>query len=210
MLPASKADDAPVTAEDLLFDMPAEADPVLDLLLNPGQFDMGQRVRSAEGVASLVSRKRRRAAVHQASPEFSGNSRVKRSRSMSATVTPRRKAATLMRPRSSGVTSMVRRAVKVSALNGAAERKIRRLDPTLGVAWPGSEAAFQIAAGHRAILSISAASAAISRAAGLFGVEVGDEAAGAGGVSEGDALSDHGRERPADRDRPMPRRSLGQ
>ena len=57
----AEADDAPVTAEDLLFDMLAEADPVLDLLLNPGQFDMGERVRPAEGAASLATRKRRRA-----------------------------------------------------------------------------------------------------------------------------------------------------
>ena len=34
---------------------------------------------------------------------------------MSATVTPRRKAATLMRPRSAGVTSIVSRAVKAEA-----------------------------------------------------------------------------------------------
>eukprot|EP01037_Dinobryon_pediforme_P001383 gene1385-1404_t len=38
---------------------------------------------------------------------------------MSATVTPRRKAATLMRPRNPGVTSMVSRPVKASAFAGA-------------------------------------------------------------------------------------------
>jgi hypothetical protein len=41
-----------------------------------------------------------------------------------------------------------------------------RLDPFVRIAWPRRESAFGIVARHRAILSISAASAAISRAAG--------------------------------------------
>jgi hypothetical protein len=51
-----------------------------------------------------------------------GNSRASRSRSMSATVMPRRNAAILIRPRSSGVTSMVSRAVKLADRHRGAER----------------------------------------------------------------------------------------
>src|SRR5215467_2021231 len=88
--------DAPLSIDHMLFDDAAEADPVLDALLEPCQLDMSE-------------------VAHAAPPAFSGNSRDRRSRSMSATVTPRWNAATLMRPRSSGVTSIVSRAVKRSA-----------------------------------------------------------------------------------------------
>src|SRR5260370_26594482 len=43
--------------------------------------------------------------------------------------------------------------------------RFRRPDPGVRITWPRHESAFGIAARHRAILSISAASAAISRAA---------------------------------------------
>ena len=87
---------------------------------------------------------------------------------MSATVTPRWNAATLMRPRSSGVTSIVSRAVKASAFVRLASDDGEAFDPALGIAGTGRQSrACAIAAGHRAILPISAASAAISRAAGL-------------------------------------------
>ena len=52
-------------------------------------------------------------AGHHPSPEGGGNSRSNSARSMSATVMPRWNAATLMRARSAGVTSMVSRAVKL-------------------------------------------------------------------------------------------------
>ena len=86
---------------------------------------------------------------------------------MSATVIPRRNAATLMRPRSAGVTSIVRRAVKAEALVAATAWGVGRLDPALGVAGPGGEAASGATRAHGAILATSAASAAISRAAAL-------------------------------------------
>jgi len=60
---------------------------------------------------------------------------------MSATVVPRRKAATLMRPRSAGVTSIVSRAVKAEGSFAATARGVWRLDPALRVAGPGGEAA---------------------------------------------------------------------
>src|SRR5215467_14052816 len=85
--------DTPLSIDHMLLDDAAEADPVLDALLEPCQLDMSE-------------------VAHAAPPAFSGNSRDRRSRSMSATVTPRWNAATLMRPRSSGVTSIVSRAVK--------------------------------------------------------------------------------------------------
>jgi len=36
-----EADDAPAAVEDFFVDIFAEANPVLDLLLDPGQFDVG-------------------------------------------------------------------------------------------------------------------------------------------------------------------------
>jgi len=79
---------APLAVDHVLLGDLAEAKPVLDPLLDPRQFDM-------------------REVAHVVSPGLSGNSRVSRSQSFSATVTPRPKAATLMRPRSSGVMSIV-------------------------------------------------------------------------------------------------------
>ena len=86
---------------------------------------------------------------------------------MSATVTPRRKAATLMRPRSAGVTSIVSRAVKAGA---SSARRARVSGALIQLsASPGREAKPRSgrARGHGAILATSAASAAISRAAAL-------------------------------------------
>ena len=114
---------------------------------------------------------------------------------MSATVTPRRKAATLMRPRSSGVTSIVSRAVKALALRRIARGGTSGALTQLSAS-PGREAKPRLGARAviGAILPISAASAAISRAAGLCLVDVEDEAAGLRGVGEDDALADRGRE----------------
>ena len=42
-----EAEDAAAAIEDLLADVVAEPDPVLDALLDPGQFDMGERRRGA-------------------------------------------------------------------------------------------------------------------------------------------------------------------
>ena len=85
---------------------------------------------------------------------------------MSATVSPRWKATTLMRPRSSGVTSMVSRAVKTSPLPSLGRDRIGRPNPCLCVVRPCDESALGIAAAHRAILTTSAASDMISRVAG--------------------------------------------
>ena len=52
----SEADDAPATVEDFLFDVVAEADPVLDPLLDPGQFDMGEAFGRAASRAPAVAR----------------------------------------------------------------------------------------------------------------------------------------------------------
>jgi hypothetical protein len=41
--------DAPAAVEDLLVRLAAEPDPVLDLLLDPGQFDMGEMVGRERG-----------------------------------------------------------------------------------------------------------------------------------------------------------------
>jgi hypothetical protein len=76
----------------------AEPDPVLDPLFDPGQLDMGEAVGCAIG----AGRRTRRTALPVMMVSFGrGNSRASRSRSMSATVTPRRNAAILIRPRSS-------------------------------------------------------------------------------------------------------------
>src|SRR5579871_1860645 len=98
---------AAATIEDRLASVVAETDPVLDTSFKPGQLDVrqhrsGVRPRRAAGVGI---------GCHERSPSESGNSRANRSRSMSATVTPRWKAAILMRPRSAGVMSTVSRAV---------------------------------------------------------------------------------------------------
>ena len=84
---------------------------------------------------------------------------------MSAMVSPRSKAVILMRPRCSGVTSTVSRAVKGVA-SGAPDAAFSGAR-THASASPGRAAKSRLAAGaHRASLSISAASAVISRAAG--------------------------------------------
>src|SRR3546814_1748759 len=105
-----EADDAATAVDDLFVALAAEPDPALDLALVEGQFDQcgGGRgtVRQRTAVHAAC-----RVAGHIGSPSVDGNSRASKSRSMSATVMPRRKAATLMRPRSSGVMSIVRRAV---------------------------------------------------------------------------------------------------
>ena len=84
---------------------------------------------------------------------------------MSATVTPRRNAVTLMRPRSAGVTSIVSRAVK-----GPGLRRGRRVSGALiqrsaspGRAAKRASGCRDRSDGHRTILATSAASAAISR-----------------------------------------------
>src|SRR5579884_971590 len=102
-----KAQNAAAAIEDRLAAVMAEADPVLDASFEPGQLDVGvQRsgVRTRRGPSVEIG-------SHGRSPSVSGNSRASRSRSMSATVMPRWKAAILMRPRSAGVMSTVRRAV---------------------------------------------------------------------------------------------------
>ena len=86
---------------------------------------------------------------------------------MSATVIPRRKAATLMRPRSAGVTSIVSRAVKAE---GSSPRRLGASGVLIQLsASPGRAAKPRRVAtrAHGAILATSAASAAISRAAAL-------------------------------------------
>jgi hypothetical protein len=88
-----KRNDARMAVDDVLTDASTEADSVLDLLLDPQELDMSEF-------------------AHAVPRGLGGNSRDKRSRSISATVIPRRKAATLMRLRRSGVTSIVSRAVK--------------------------------------------------------------------------------------------------
>src|SRR6266481_4033768 len=88
-----KGNDAPLAVDDVLIDASTEADSVLDMLPDPQELDM-------------------REFAHATPRGLGGNSRESRSRSISATVVPRRKAATLIRPRRSGVTSIVSRAVK--------------------------------------------------------------------------------------------------
>src|SRR5579885_3194269 len=100
---------APV--EDLLVLLLAEANPVFDLLLDPGQLDARQAVDGKR----LRHETKMWSAGHGRSPSAGGNSRASRSRSMSATVRPRWKATILMRPRSAGVMSIVSRAVKAAA-----------------------------------------------------------------------------------------------
>src|SRR5579883_1954187 len=102
-----EAEHAAPTIEDRLASVAAEADPVLDASFEPGQLDVRQQ-RSGVG-----PRRAARVGIgfHERSPSASGNSRANRSRSMSATVTPRWKAAILIRPRKPGVMSTVSRAV---------------------------------------------------------------------------------------------------
>src|SRR6266851_8719369 len=88
-----KGNDAPLAVDDVLLDASTEADSVLHLLSDPQELDVRQF-------------------AHAAPRGLGGNSRDGRSRSISATVVPRRKAATLIRPRRSGVTLIVSRAVK--------------------------------------------------------------------------------------------------
>src|SRR5260370_982914 len=65
-----KRNDAPLTVDDVLLGDPAEADPVLDAVLDPHELDM-------------------RELAHAVPPGWSGNSRASRSRSISATVIAR-------------------------------------------------------------------------------------------------------------------------
>src|SRR5690606_3173205 len=107
----AEGDDAPPAVDDPLTGLAAKADPVFDPLLDPGQFDMGERIEAVGGRHRAAANAGGRGAGHKGSPSSVGNSRASKSRSMSATVTPRWNAAILIRPRSSGVTSMVNRAV---------------------------------------------------------------------------------------------------
>src|SRR5258705_5272197 len=68
--PRRKRNDTPLTVDDVLLGDPAEADPVLDALLDPHELDMCEF-------------------AHAVPPGLSGNSRVSRLRSISATVIPR-------------------------------------------------------------------------------------------------------------------------
>src|SRR5712691_920011 len=68
-------DEAPLAVEDVLLCGATEADPVLDALLDPHELDMSE-------------------VAHAVPPALSGNSRDRRSRSISATVIPRWNAAT--------------------------------------------------------------------------------------------------------------------
>jgi hypothetical protein len=79
-----EGNDTPMPVDDLLGGDPAEAYPALDALLDPNQIDVSER----------VSRNR----DHDAAP-FSEKARASISRSMTVTVVPRRKASSLMRPR---------------------------------------------------------------------------------------------------------------
>ena len=163
-----EAGDAAAAVEDLLFGTCWPKRSQCSILFSIQVSSTWVRRRTSADATACTTRGGRRVVVHDASPESAGNSRAKRSRSMSATVIPRRKAATLMRPRSAGVTSIVSRAVKAAASSA------RRLGAS-GVliqlsASPGRAAKPRSggARAHGAILAISAASAAISRAAGLF------------------------------------------
>ena len=84
-VPGAKLTIAPPAVENRSLGDATEADPVLDALLEPGQLDVSEIVR-ADPSSSAVSRCAR---AHYASPSLSGNSRASRSRSMSATVSPR-------------------------------------------------------------------------------------------------------------------------
>src|SRR5665213_2198201 len=104
-----KAQHTVAAVDDRLADIAAEPDPMFDAVLEPGQLD------GREGVGR-TRRCLRGGGIrhHVCPPSVVGNSRAKRSRSMSATVWPRWKAVNLIRARSSGVTSTVSRAVKRS------------------------------------------------------------------------------------------------
>jgi hypothetical protein len=84
----SEAPNADAAIEDRLLGDPAEADPVFDSLLEPGQLDICQRIRALGHGRSVGLRD----GVQCAPPSLSGNSWASRSRSMSATVSPRLKA----------------------------------------------------------------------------------------------------------------------
>ena len=80
-----KAQNAAATVEDRLAAVMSEADPVLDAPFEPGQFDLGlQRPGVGSRSAHSVG-----IAPHERSPLVWGNLRADRSRSVSATVTPR-------------------------------------------------------------------------------------------------------------------------
>ena len=91
-----KANDAAVAIENLLSDLPAEAYAMLDTLLVPGQLHMGEHGGGVMRARDVD----RRCTPHGVPPSTSGKALTRSSRSMSATVTPRWNAATLMRPRS--------------------------------------------------------------------------------------------------------------
>ena len=97
------------------------------------------------------------------------NSRSSRLRSNSATVTPRRKAATLIRPRNSAVMSTVSRAVNTSARAAGALAPWRRPAATMSPQRFASRATAdgKASIAHRARLRTSAASRLISVAAWL-------------------------------------------
>jgi hypothetical protein len=79
-----EGNDIAMPVDDLLGGDPAEAYPALDALLDPNQIDISEH----------VSRNR----DHDAAPS-SEKARASISRSMSVTVVPRRRASSLMRPR---------------------------------------------------------------------------------------------------------------
>ena len=90
MLPGCKRDDAPAAVEDLLARCAAEADPVLDPLLDMRQFDMGEAVIGMHG-AARGRRARAKPRCRSLGISFGGWEihAPADARSMSATVTPR-------------------------------------------------------------------------------------------------------------------------
>jgi hypothetical protein len=87
---------------------------------------------------------------------------------MSATICPRCKVVTLMRPHCPGVSSMVSRAVKRLAFDSRENWRFPHAHPRIGVAGTGGEGVFGNAAVHRMSLSISSISRAAGRSSSIW------------------------------------------
>ena len=170
--------DAAAAVENLLAAVVAEADPCRPLL-HPDQFDL------REGVAAWGS-------LTAPSAVRSGNSRTNSARSMSATVCPRWKAATLMRPRMLGG-DVDRQPGRIGFPFRVARRgHVRRLHPAFGIGGTGSE----VALGGSDVMGdprdFTGKRADLARGRTIFICR--SEPAGLHGFGEDDALADGGGE----------------
>ena len=196
-LPGAKLSDAAAAIEDRLADVAAEPDPVLDALLDPGQFDMGE---TASGARARV--------MARASAVFGELAREQVAQHVGD-------GHAALEGGDLDPAAQLRRDVdgQPGGVEIAHPRRAPRSRPAPSPSCRRRRAGRRSRAWMRARSSHEAPDFGGQRgdlARGGTGlVDVEDEAAGARGVGEDDALADRAPRAPADRARRAPRRSRG-